>query len=188
MLLETPAWGGRLMDVWAIPSVRSPLLTLLMGLVATVTQTRGRRAPTPSAVCQLFLQTFLGVWAEWWVLLCPTLSVGHRPACQGAGSTHTSPGEQQRWPRRLCLRVAPRFRLSLWTREGLAAVVTESATHAAGLRTSQVCSVAPAEPHRTTGPGQQSHGHDSGYPVQPWGPAAFRQLWGIFTFPAKMGS
>lgn len=104
------------------------------------------------------------------------------------GSTHTSPGEQQRWPRPLCLRVVPRFRLSLWTREGLAAVVTEPATHGAGLFTSGICSVAPAEPHRTTGPGQQSHGHDSGCPAQLWGHAAFRQIWGTFTFPAEMGS
>ena len=95
VLLETPAWGGWLMDVWAIPSVRSPPLTLLMGLAATVTQTRGCRAPTPSAVCRWFSQAFLGVWAKWWVLLCPTLSVGHRPARQGAGSTHTSRGSSR---------------------------------------------------------------------------------------------
>lgn len=61
------------------------------------------------------------------------------------GSTHTSPGEQQRWPRPLCLWVVPRFQLS----EGLAAVVPEPATHGAGLFTSGICSAAP---QNRTGP------------------------------------
>lgn len=64
MLLETPAWAGRLMEM------SSPLpLTLLVGLAAIVTQTRGCQAPTPSAACPRFSQMFLGVWAKWWVLL-----------------------------------------------------------------------------------------------------------------------
>lgn len=43
----------------------------------------------------------------------------------------------------VCLRVALCLQLSPRTHEGLAAMVTEPAAHAAGLCTSQACSVAP---------------------------------------------
>lgn len=86
-----------------------------------------------------------------------------------------------------CLQVAPCFQLSPWTHEGLAAVVTACHTRCWALHLLSLLS-SPSGLPGNMGPGRQSHRRDSECAAQLWGPAAFRQLWGIFIFPAKMGS